>query len=220
MSIYPKISSPWKRHTEGEKRNKFDFTRFSSPEIEALWDVSGWTFTEKLDGTNVRVEWDGYRPTFKGRTDNAQMPTFLLTHLQDTFTEELLEQQFEVSSGEATFVTLYGEGVGPKIQKNGDRYYSNSTFVLFDVRVGKWWLQYDAVVDIAAKLSVPVVQRYAFDCCDGAESAVWEGLPSFYGDFYAEGTVGTAPHGLLSRSGNRIQVKLKHTDLYREEGRG
>lgn len=212
MTTYPKIPSPWKRFTEGPNRNKFDFSEWSSPEIAVLSDTFGWTFTEKLDGTNLRVEWDGYRPTFKGRTDNAQIPSTLVVHLQETFTEELLEQQF----GD-TAVVLYGEGVGPKIQKNGDRYFPEQTFVLFDIRIGKWWLRYDDIVQIADKLSVPVVPLALMRTITHAKNDITGGLKSSYGDFYAEGVVGVAPLGLLDRSGQRITVKLKHKDLFTGE---
>lgn len=212
-TVYPKISSPWKRFTEGIFKNRFNLNEWTSPEIELLWHEWRWTFTEKLDGTNVRVEWDGYNITFLGRTDKAQMPTDLLSHLKEAFSEELLEQEFG-----NTEVVLYGEGVGPKIQKNGDRYFPEPTFVLFDVRIGKWWLQYDSITEIASALSIPVVPHIVtMPNGFAAENDVRSGLISTYGDFHAEGVVGTAPLGLLDRSGNRIQVKLKHKDLFEGE---
>lgn len=94
-----------------------------------------WEFTEKVDGTNVRVGWDGQALRFGGKTDNAQMPTTLLTRLSEMFTPERLAATFGAATD--TDVTLYGEGYGAKIQKGGGNYLSNGVdFVLFDVRVG------------------------------------------------------------------------------------
>ena len=58
-----------------------------------------------------------------------------------------------------TDVLLFGEGYGPKIQ-GGGKYREDQSFVLFDVKVGDWWLNREAVDDVAEKLdieSVPVI---------------------------------------------------------------
>lgn len=212
MSEYPKIPSPFKRFTEGEKRNDFDLDRFSTPELEVLWNSSGWSFSEKLDGTNVRVMWDGHRPEFQGRTDRAMMPPALLQHLTDTFPEELLEDVFGADPA-----TLYGEGIGPKIN-GGGKYCDVVRFVLFDVRIGKWWLLPDAVSEVATDLGISRAPVMPFMHQPlHAVRDVTEGLKSAYGDFYAEGVVGVAPYGLLSRSGNRVVMKAKHADLFEKD---
>src|SRR5688572_17144881 len=126
---YPKIESPFKRFTDGPNRNKFDFTQWARPEFDVLRNQD-WEWTEKIDGTNVRVIWDGHKVSFGGRTDAAQMPVFLLQKLQDLFPEELMEQAFQ-----NTEVVLYGEGYGAKIQKGGGNYRQDQSFILFDVKV-------------------------------------------------------------------------------------
>lgn len=209
MSQYHKIPSPFKRFTEGERRNELDLATFAQEELEVLWSSWGWSFSEKLDGCNIRVIWDGHRPEFRGRTDRANMPPDLLQHLVETFPEELLEQVF--SEQEAV---LYGEGMGPKIN-GGGKYFSESTFVLFDVRIGKWWLRPDDVTGVASSLGVsraPVMTLMQTPL--HAIRDVSEGLKSVYGDFYAEGVVGVAPYGLLSRNGDRIVMKVKHVDFF------
>jgi hypothetical protein len=148
--------------------------------------------------------------TFGGRTDNAQLQATLVTVLTDMFPEELLEQQF----GEAACV-LYGEGYGAKIQKSGGNYRPDQSFVLFDVKVGDWWLRHDDVCDVAAKLGVdqvPVVFGQASVTL--AIRAVEDGLWSRFGDFYAEGLVGRPPMGILGRNGDRLLMKVKHADFF------
>jgi hypothetical protein len=207
MSLYPKIPSPFKRFTEGPQKNEFDTSEWTSPELESLSYISGWTFTEKLDGTNIRILWDGYSVTFKGRTDKAQIPPTLLEKLEASFPEELLEQNFSAEP-----VVLYGEGVGPKIQSGGK--YGDTRFVLFDVRVGKWWLERTSLEEIAKGLGVELAPySLTYDVFDAIDR-VRDGLMSVYGDFYAEGLVGVAPLGLTTRVGNRIQVKVKHCDFH------
>ena len=57
-----------------------------------------WEFTEKVDGTNIRVHWDGHTVEFGGRTDKAQIPKPLLERLETLFggyeNEQIFEQKF------------------------------------------------------------------------------------------------------------------------------
>lgn len=206
-NLYPKIHSPFKRHTEGPQRNKLDPTRWARPEFELLANLD-WEWTEKVDGTNVRVIWDGYRVTFGGRTDNAQMPVSLLTVLSNLFPETLLEQQFGASPA-----ILFGEGYGAKIQKGGSNYRPDQGFVLFDVRVGDWWLLRDGLADVAAKMGIELVPTKRPGSIKSAINAVVEGVKSFWGDFPIEGLVGRPPLGIVGRDGDRLLIKVKAEDF-------
>lgn len=208
MREYPKIYGPYNRHTEGPQRNKLIEGQWSRPEIGYLAQ-SEWNFTEKVDGTNIRVHWDGHKVEFGGRTDRAQIPAKLIAVLQNLFPEELFEQQF----GE-TVVTLYGEGYGAGIQKGGGNYLAAGVnFTLFDVRVGDWWLLRPDVVDVGSKLGVDVVPLVLIGTVPDAIRLVRDGLASEWGAFPAEGLVGTTSAGLLDRAGNRIMVKIKTADF-------
>ena len=68
MSEYPKIYGPFKRHTEGPDKNKLIPGSWTVPEFEDL-ECNDWIWTEKVDGTNIRVHWDGHKVSFGGRTD-------------------------------------------------------------------------------------------------------------------------------------------------------
>ena len=93
---------------------------YRNPAVAYLKD-NEWTFTEKIDGTNIRVVWDGHRVAFYGRTDKATIPARLLARLEGLFGGEANEQVFERHFGEKN-ITLYGEGYGAGIQKSGGDY--------------------------------------------------------------------------------------------------
>lgn len=210
---YHKIESPFKRFTDGPQRNKLDVTQWSRPEFEVLAGLP-WHWTEKIDGTNIRVSWDGHRVSFGGRTDAAQIPTSLLNVLVEMFPEELLEQVFGASPA-----VLYGEGFGAKIQKVGASYIADGqSFVLFDVKAGDWWLTPASVADVAFKLGVNQAPVFASHMdVPMAIETVARGLHSSWGDFWAEGLVGRPPLGITARDGSRLLMKVKHADLYRGE---
>lgn len=109
--------------------------KFDRAEFELLKDVE-WTFTEKVDGTNIRIMWDGNKVVFGGKTDNAQIPAKLFKKLTDLFGGEANEQVFESVFG-SDEACLYGEGFGGNIQKDGPL-YGDFDFVLFDVKVGRY----------------------------------------------------------------------------------
>lgn len=208
MREYPKIYGPYLRHTEGPNRNKLIEGEWSRPEIGYLAEFE-WEFTEKVDGTNIRVHWDGHRVEFGGRTDRAQIRADLFAELQRLFPEELFEQQFG-----SDIVTLYGEGYGAGIQKGGGNYRATPGFVLFDVRVGDWWLLRENVIDVGVKMGVDVVPLTLTGTIADAIAMVRGGLQSDWGAFTAEGLVGVPTVGLLDRAGHRIMVKIKAADFH------
>ena len=134
MIEYHKIHSIYKRD---EKGNLIP-GQWALPEFEYLRN-NEWEFTEKVDGTNIRVMFDGTNVTFGGKTDNAQIPSKLVMALYNMFPDEMMGNVFGRDFD--TFVCLYGEGYGAKIQKAGGNYRPDQSFVLFDVKIGKWWLQ-------------------------------------------------------------------------------
>ena len=203
MISYPKIPGPFKRHPN----NMIDRFRYSSEEIAALAPTQ-WTWTEKIDGTNLRIHWDGHKPIFGGRTGNAQIRVDLLTYLQETFREELFEQQFGNDP-----VTLFGEGVGPKIQAGSGRYADTPSIILFDAYCGGLWLRYPDVAITAANFGIRVTPHVGSFGLFAAVAGIEDGLPSHFHPGTVEGIVGVAPHALLDRRGNRIQVKVKTVDF-------
>lgn len=200
MREYPKIQTVWKR----DERGKILVGEFATPEIEFLAQCE-WEWTEKVDGTNIRVHWDGGDPLFGGRTDNAHIPAKLVAHLNETFRAGAFSTFFDAGS-----VTLFGEGYGAGIQKGGGDYRADQGFILFDVLVGNWWLRRDDVLDVAAKLSitaVPVVGRgNLVSMCASVGMASALGVPRM------EGLVARTPEMLLARSGEPILVKIKRKD--------
>jgi hypothetical protein len=208
LQQYHKIYGPFTRETEGPNRNKIQIGSWSKPEFEYLQD-NPWVFTEKIDGTNIRVHWDGHKVSFGGRTDNAAIPAKLFDYLKNTFFEEL----FELAFGE-TEVTLYGEGFGAGIQKGGGNYSPNQEFILFDVRIDKWWLERDSVTEIAQKLGVPIVPVvHVCSLNQMIEMMQADRLMSAIGNHEAEGVVGVPAVPLVTRSGERVIVKVKSVDF-------
>ena len=74
MNQYHKIQTIFKRELDGNRR--IIEGNYSMPEFEYLKD-NQWIFTEKVDGTNIRVMWNGKDVIFGGKTDDAQIPVFL-----------------------------------------------------------------------------------------------------------------------------------------------
>ncbi len=83
MREYHKIQTVFKRNPETKFKTLLE-GEYSLPELEYLKD-NIWVFTEKVDGTNIRIMYDGKTIVFGGKTDNAQIPSFLITALQEMF---------------------------------------------------------------------------------------------------------------------------------------
>lgn len=210
MSEYPKIPGPFKRHVDGPDRNKLIYGAWTSEELALLADRLCWQFTEKVDGTNIRIVWDGHRVHLHGRTDRAQLHPDLVSRLETLFPEEILEQTFGAEPA-----ILYGEGYGAGIQKRGVSYADHKDFILFDVRVGEWWLLRENVEEVADKMGLKVVPLIpGIHDVTAAISAMRRGFPSSLDGKVVEGMVGVTRLGLQRRNGQRIMVKIKADDFY------
>ena len=204
MQEYVKINTIWKR----DERGRIIEGDYATPELAYLADLE-WEWTEKVDGTNVRIGWDGSAIEFGGRTANAQMPTKLVAALRVLFGDPAA---FGAVFGDSAAV-LYGEGYGTGIQGGGGNYSPTQTFVLFDVTVGPWWLRREDVAEVALGLGlacVPIVGRGSLPWASDRTKA---GLVSAWGNFPAEGLVGRPTVDLFSRKGERVMAKIKTRDF-------
>ena len=208
---YPKIPNIFKREEHGN--NRLIIGEFTSPELEYLFDVP-WTATEKVDGTNIRVMWDGYSVSYAGRTDRANIPGHLMARLDEIFGGPDKEEIFEQHFGNKP-VILFGEGFGEKIQKGGGL-YGPVDFILFDVFIDGVWLRREAVEGIAGYFGVRAVPNLG-----SVSLATWVEFircrpKSRLRDAEMEGIVCRPDVELLDRRGNRIIVKIKCRDFPKE----
>lgn len=218
MAKYQKIQTLFLR----DDKNIIIPDQFTYPEFEYLKD-NKWECTEKIDGTNIRIELDfnvhddGVREVnvnFKGRTDEATIPAHLYRRLKELFDNVNWLEIFDITN--TTSITLYGEGYGTKIQKGGNYISSGVDFILFDVKVDKWWLQRDAVEDIANKLNIKIVPLIGYMTIPEAVEYVKKGFKSTIAenkDYDAEGLVLKTTTGLLRRNGERLITKIKTVDF-------
>ena len=218
---YHKILSLFKRNMAGDK--KFIIGDWSTPELEYLKD-NQWVFTEKVDGTNIRIIWNGKDVVFGGRSDNAQIPTPLIMELDKLFKRmeprqklaEVFPQGLDrnlVSIDELN-VVLYGEGYGARIQKGGGNYIPDGvSFVLFDVAINGLYLERNNVEDIANKLDLDIVPIIGQGTLDEAIEMTKKGFKSQWGDFIAEGIVARPKTEMRTRRGDRIITKVKYIDF-------
>ena len=210
MNEYHKIQTVFLRDPENKYKTLLE-DQFALPEFEYLKN-NKWVFTEKVDGTNIRLMLDGtgqYR--IGGKTNNAQIPSFLYDRLRDLM-ETRLDKMNQIFDN--TDVCLYGEGFGAKIQKGGGNYIKDAVdFVLFDVKVGDWWLKQTDVIDVAIKLDLAIVPIIGNGSLYEMVNMTKEGFSSVWGDFMAEGIVARPVIVLFGRNGKRIITKIKHKDF-------
>jgi hypothetical protein len=208
MIEYHKINTIFKRD---EKTNRLIIGEYSQPEFEYLAN-NKWDFSEKIDGTNIRIGWSCLTKTinFGGRhTENSQIPKYLLVKLQELFTMDKLNSLFPDTS-----VILFGEGYGSKIQKGGELYKSDGVdFILFDVLIGEWWLKRNDVDGIATSLGIKAVPIIDTGTFEQAIELVSNGFNSTFGKFKAEGIVMRPAVELFSHNRKRIIAKLKTRDF-------
>jgi len=208
MEKYHKIQTVFLRNPETKFKTLIE-GKFALPEFEYLKNNT-WIFTEKVDGTNIRVMFSDRNIAFAGKTDNATIPAPLANKLNNIFLP--LKNKF-IELFNNTDVCLYGEGYGAKIQKGGGNYRADQSYVLFDIKIGQWWLQRKDVEDIAQKLGIEVVPVIGEGALFEMIEMARKGFNSAWGNFMAEGIVAHPKTELFTRNGTRIITKIKHKDF-------
>lgn len=211
MTEYTKIETVFERDMEGTK--KLIEGKFRNETVEYLKD-NRWIGTEKIDGTNIGIVWDGHNVSYQGRTERAQIPAHLMNRLIEMFGGTVNEELFEQKFG-GMQVILFGEGYGAKIQKGGGNYRSDVSFILFDVYLPEQnlWLKRDAVEDIAKTFNVDVVPVVYEGNIAGAVEFVKSKPKSTIGVADMEGIVCKPVVDMLDRMGRRLIVKIKVCDF-------
>ncbi len=222
MKTYHKIQSIYKRDPKNNYKTFLE-GQWSVEAFGLLKDLA-WDFTEKIDGTNIRIGWDdvALEVKFGGRTDNAQLPGQLVNYMKEYFTAEHCAEVLEGP------VTLIGEGYGGKIQK-GSGYRQEQRFILFDVFVEPWvdcptgmFLERGVVENIAGALDIPYTPIvHTGPLMEGYEmiAAGGEPLLSWIAEsetLAMEGFVARPRVELRDRLGRRIITKIKEKDFPRE----
>ena len=208
MKEYEKMETVFVRDNNTKKLNE---NIYRNETVKFLKDVD-WEFTEKIDGTNIRVVWDGYRVSYFGRTDKAQIPSQLMNRLIELFGGNVNEEMFEQKFGN-TPVMLIGEGYGAKIQKCGGDYRSDNDFILFDVCVNGKYLSRENVKDIANYFNIDIVPTIMIGSLQKGIDYVKTKPKSKIGIANMEGLVARPLIELQDRIGNRIIVKIKVCDF-------
>lgn len=252
-NTYQKINTIFKRDANNVI---MPYDEFAVPELEWLRDCK-FDADEKVDGTNTRIEVTRefitsdignnigikWNVTYKGKTDNAQIPKMLYAYLTTELTEDkvlnalgltkemyvtdelmqektwsVLNTQFNVYELDETKIptryTLYGEGFGAGIQSGG-YYRKDNSFIGFDVKVDDMYLLRENRDEIFKKLGVDIVPFMGTFTVDEAIEFVKKGFNSKVAKepHLAEGLVLRTPIGLQSRRGERIIFKVKTCDF-------
>ena len=204
---YEKIETVFVRDMDTKKLNE---SVYRNETVEFLKDLD-WEFTEKIDGTNIRICWDGHKVQYFGRTDKAQIPSQLMNKLIEHFGGNVNEEMFEQKFG-GMEVMLIGEGYGAKIQ-NGGAYREDNEFILFDVCINGNYQPRESVNNIAKYFgieSVPVI--FTGNLQKGIDYVKTK-PNSTIGTAKMEGLVARPKVELKDRCGNRVIVKIKVRDF-------
>jgi len=209
MEKYHKIQTIFKRDPETKYKTLL-WGEFSKPEFEYLADKE-WIFTEKIHGMNMRVHFDieTKEVTIGGRTDRAQIPQDLIDKINELFPAEEFANLFDCS------VTLYGEGYGAGIQKGGNLYSPEKSFILFDVMMYGRYSEWGEVENIADELGCDIVPVIGKGTLWDALELAKEKYNSVVAveEYEAEGFVCRLPTELYNRYGERVIAKIKSKDF-------
>lgn len=212
MTEYQKIETLYKF----DNTTKTYTGEFYNQYVEYLRN-NRWLTSEKVNGTNVSVQFDSHRIEFHGRTERADLPKEVIEILTEKFGDSEVEFE-QLFCGKPA--VLYMECYGGKIQ--GGAYGGKERLVGFDVTVNGQYLDKRCIGEIFAKFGVDCVEFKEVENLDVAINEVksWAENPkrgiSPYcekGTTVKEGLVCVPSVRIYDNRGKRIIVKIKTEDL-------
>ena len=184
---------------------------YRSPLLAYLAE-SPWVYSRKVDGENIRIQWDGEQALWNGKSNAFQCSADFTEYMNNTFLEEIFEEKF----GREKVVTLFGEKMGPKTQGN-ELGLKKDEVVLYDVNINGTWLSGENVVEIAEYFDIRTVfdfmptvlgetknLRELIEFCANGEFKDWEGI------------VATPLVEIRDQGGHRVIAKIKNKDYLRD----
>lgn len=207
MSLYHKIKGLFRFDNE---LKKYIYGEFSDPKIEYLKNCR-WIFTEKVDGTNFRIIWNGHNIMYGGRTEKSEF-----SKKQQEFIENLLSEELEITI-EQMFgdkeAIIYAELYGDNIQKVGKLYSDSYQVKVFDIKVDGLFLYREDVEEITSNLGLDIVPVVLEGTINDGIGYVASTDKSTFSEAPLEGIVGVPKVHMYGRQGERIIVKIKRKDL-------
>lgn len=242
MNPYPSILNIFKRETSRDGRGKIKYGQWTEKEFGFLANCP-WIFTEKIDGTNVRIIYDGTLPddtpmplgdTIALRWDidiptklfvagrrHSSLPGPLFNRLSTILLPTLHDDKWRIMFG-GKRLCIYGEGFGAGMGRGGGNYNPKGVdFIAFDIWMaapnapnGGYWMGRNHTEEICTNLGISVVPIIGGGTLWDAVREVQLGLKSRFGNFYAEGIIAKPEVELRSNKLERIVAKIKHCDFY------
>lgn len=184
---------------------------YRSPLLAYLADCE-WVYSRKVDGENIRIQWDGEKAIWNGKSNNFQCGADFTKYMNETFLEEIFEEKF----GRDKVVTIFGEKMGPKTQGN-ELGLKKDELIIFDVNVNGTWLSGVDVVEVAHYFGCrtvfslmphgmkPESLHNLIMMCANGEFKDWEGI------------VARPLVEMRDQDNHRVIVKIKNRDYLRDE---
>lgn len=182
---------------------------YRSPLLAYLAE-SPWVYSRKVDGENIRIQWDGEQALWNGKSNAFQCSAEFTEYMNNTFLEEIFEEKF----GRDKVVTIFGEKMGPKTQGN-ELGLGKDELIIFDVNINGTWLSKDDVQSVASYFGARTVLdfmpqvltgctlRELIKLCSEGQFKNWEGI------------VATPLVEMRDQAGHRVIVKIKNKDYLR-----
>lgn len=212
-----------KQYKKRKLMNTGSFETYREPLVALLADKE-WVFRRKIDGANIRIQWDGEQALWNGKTDKFVCGSELTEYMNSTFIEEIFEEKF----GRDVKVVIFGEHMGPKVQGN-ELKLDKDEVIIYDVNINGFWQPRENVREIASyfggrtcydvmsrpnELTPEDVSGYRFTL----EGLINVTSAGFFNNW--EGVVATPTVECRNQKNERIIVKVKVKDYYREEENG
>jgi hypothetical protein len=164
---------------------------------------------EKIHGTSAHISWKEDKLSFF--SGGAKHPAFL-----SLFDQLALRSQLDLSGIKS--LTFFGEAYGGNVMKMKQTYGDTLKFVVFEVKVGEYWLNVPAAAELAKQFGFDFVPYCRIDTTLEALDAVMkspsvQAIKLGMGNNHTREGVVLRPIEEMTANGGRVIAKHKNPDF-------
>jgi len=224
LTKYPKIQTLWERDS-----NFKVYEGHLNPKLSSLGNIKNFILTEKYHGTNMGIVITPENRIYLRKRstiiailhDGVWLPIqcsekdiFHYTQCVKDVNFDKIKEHF----ADCEHITIiFGEGVGVKIQKNGEVYTDSYDFVVFDVKCGNSFFDWRSLTDFCKEVGLRSANSTEQWNDDILKCNYKDILRARNKERFFEGYVVRSEPPMLNGFGARMMFKIKQRDFKTSE---
>jgi len=185
-----------------------------NPKLVGIENIKEFVVSIKIDGTNCGIVLTQEKEILIRKRSDFIKDDKQHHHYFEAIKDIDMEKIKDYFKDSNSLITIFGEVCGKGIQKQGETYSDKPTFILFDIKCGNSFFDWDDLIKFSKFTGIKMVEWFKFEGKDILDYNYWLNLLKEANKTkYVEGYVVRSRPALLSKFGTKMLFKIKLKDF-------